>query len=84
MLRVVRVNLLSNAIKFTRRESQAKMDIGSAEGNKDEIVVFIMDYGAGLNRKYLKKPFGLFQRLHQSSAFVWAIINQAPPCSVRN
>jgi hypothetical protein len=38
MLRVVLVNLLSNAIKFTRRQSQAKIEIGSADENKDEIV----------------------------------------------
>ena len=69
MLRVVLVNLLSNAVKFTSRQPQAKIEIGSADGNKDEIVVFVRDNGAGFDMKYVKKLFGVFQRLHQSDAF---------------
>ena len=69
MLRVVLVNLLSNAVKFTRKQQQARIEIGSADGNKDKIVVFVRDNGAGFDMKYLKKLFGVFQRLHQSDAF---------------
>ena len=69
MLRVVLVNLLSNAVKFTSRQPQTKIEIGSADGNKDEIVVFVRDNGAGFDMKYVKKLFGVFQRLHQSDAF---------------
>jgi PAS domain S-box-containing protein len=69
MLRVVLVNLLSNAAKFTRKQPQARIEIGSADGNKDEIVVFVKDNGAGFDMKYVKKLFGVFQRLHQADAF---------------
>lgn len=69
MLRVVLVNLLSNAVKFTRGQPHAKIEIGCAEGNKDEIVVFVRDNGAGFDMKYVQKLFGVFQRLHHADAF---------------
>jgi PAS domain S-box-containing protein len=69
MLRIVLVNLLSNAVKFTRTRPQAKIEIGCADGSKDEIVVFVRDNGAGFDMKYEKKLFGVFQRLHQTEAF---------------
>jgi PAS domain S-box-containing protein len=69
MLRLVLVNLLSNAIKFTRRQPKAKIEVGCADANKDEIVVFFRDNGAGFDMKYVKKLFGVFQRLHQTDAF---------------
>jgi PAS domain S-box-containing protein len=69
MLRLVLVNLLSNAVKFTRGQTQAKIEVGCAGGNNDEIVVFVKDNGAGFDMKYVKKLFGVFQRLHQTGAF---------------
>jgi light-regulated signal transduction histidine kinase (bacteriophytochrome) len=69
MLRLVLVNLLSNAIKFTRRQPKTKIEVGCADANKDEIVVFFRDNGAGFDMKYVKKLFGVFQRLHQTDAF---------------
>jgi PAS domain S-box-containing protein len=69
MLRLVLVNLLSNAVKFTRLQPQAKIEIGCGDGSKDEIVVFVRDNGAGFDMKYVKKLFGVFQRLHQTEAF---------------
>jgi PAS domain S-box-containing protein len=69
MLRVVLVNLLSNAVKFTRGQPHAKIEIGCADGNKDEIVVFVRDNGAGFDMKYVQKLFGVFQRLHHADAF---------------
>jgi PAS domain S-box-containing protein len=69
MLRLVLINLLSNAIKFTRLRPQAEIEIGCADGNGDEIVVFVRDNGTGFDMKYANKLFGVFQRLHQSEAF---------------
>jgi PAS domain S-box-containing protein len=69
MIRIVLVNLLSNAVKFTRRQPHAKIDIGCADGNKDEIVLFVRDNGAGFDMKYVNKLFGVFQRLHHADAF---------------
>ena len=69
MLRLVLVNLLSNAVKFTRKRTQAEIEIGSVDENGDELVVFVRDNGVGFDMKYVNKLFGVFQRLHQSDAF---------------
>jgi signal transduction histidine kinase len=69
MLRLVLVNLISNAIKFTRTRPQAEIEIGCADGNGDDLVVFVRDNGVGFDMKYVNKLFGVFQRLHDSDAF---------------
>ena len=69
MLRLVLVNLISNAIKFTRTRAHAEIEIGCANGDKDDLVVFVRDNGVGFDMKYVNKLFGVFQRLHPSDAF---------------
>lgn len=69
MLRLVFINLLSNAVKFTRPRPRAEIEIGCAEGNEGEAVVFVKDNGAGFDMKYASKLFGVFQRLHQTESF---------------
>jgi light-regulated signal transduction histidine kinase (bacteriophytochrome) len=69
MLRVVLVNLIANAVKFTRTRSRAEIEIGCADGNKDEFIIFVRDNGVGFEMKYAHKLFGVFQRLHRSDEF---------------
>ena len=69
MLRLVLINLISNAVKFTRTRAQAEIEIGCADGNSDDLVVFVRDNGVGFDMKYVNKLFGVFQRLHDSDAF---------------
>jgi light-regulated signal transduction histidine kinase (bacteriophytochrome) len=69
MLRLVVVNLVSNAVKFTRLRPQAEIEIGCADGNSNEIEVFVRDNGAGFDMQYANKLFGVFQRLHLPEQF---------------
>jgi light-regulated signal transduction histidine kinase (bacteriophytochrome) len=68
LLRQVLVNLLSNGFKVTRRTDRPIIEIG-ARLEKDEIIYFIRDNGAGFDMRYADKLFGVFQRLHDATEF---------------
>jgi len=68
LMRQVWVNLLSNALKFTSKKEQATIEVGS-KSNKEEIIYFVRDTGAGFDMEYANKLFGVFQRLHSESEF---------------
>jgi len=69
MLRLVLVNLIANAVKFTRPRSPAEIEIGSLDQEPNEVTVFVRDNGVGFDMKYVRKLFGVFQRLHRAEAF---------------
>ena len=69
MLKVALVNLISNAVKFSRHRARAEIAIGSTEGQRDQIEVFVSDNGAGFDMRHANKLFGVFQRLHLSEEF---------------
>jgi signal transduction histidine kinase len=69
MLRLAIVNLVSNAVKFTRLRTQAEIEIGCVDGNRNEVEVFVRDNGAGFDMQYANKLFGVFQRLHLPEQF---------------
>jgi light-regulated signal transduction histidine kinase (bacteriophytochrome) len=68
MLRVVFQNLLSNALKYTRPRANAVIEVGSYQGDGED-VVFVRDNGVGFDPKYTGKLFRVFERLHSSSEF---------------
>src|SRR5260370_36607236 len=63
LIQQVFANLLSNAVKYTRRRGRAviEVDQSTIEG---QLVLFVLDNGAGFDPKYSDKLFGTFQRLH--------------------
>jgi PAS domain S-box-containing protein len=69
MLRLALVNLVANAAKFTRTRPRAEIEIACTDQKSDQLVVFIRDNGVGFDMKYVKKLFGVFQRLHPPEAF---------------
>jgi light-regulated signal transduction histidine kinase (bacteriophytochrome) len=69
MLKQVIANLVSNAVKFTSMRTQAKIEIGSVDVDKERVEVFVKDNGAGFDMRYVHKLFGVFQRLHLPEQF---------------
>jgi light-regulated signal transduction histidine kinase (bacteriophytochrome) len=69
MLKVALVNLISNAVKFTRMRRPAEIEIGCADGERNEVEIFVKDNGAGFDMQYRNKLFGVFQRLHLTEEF---------------
>lgn len=68
LLRLVLSCLLSNAFKFTRKSSQARVEVsGRRQGH--HIVYTVKDNGAGFDPKYARRLFGFFQRMHTEAEF---------------
>ena len=68
MLRQVFANIVSNAIKFTRPRDPAVIEVdGRVEGA--EAIFSVRDNGVGFDMRYVKKLFGVFQRLHTAEEF---------------
>ena len=59
-------NLIDNAVKFTKNQPKPKIEIGVRE-DSGKPVFYIKDNGIGVDPKYHKKIFGLFDKLDSSS-----------------
>lgn len=71
LMSLVLANLVGNAVKYSRARNPAIIEIGadvSANGS-NELIVFVRDNGIGFDMKYAHKLFGVFQRLHNDSAY---------------
>lgn len=69
LLRAVIDNLLGNAWKFTAKRKPARIEIGMAGEENGRTIFFVADNGAGFDMQYIKKLFGVFQRLHAQEEF---------------
>jgi light-regulated signal transduction histidine kinase (bacteriophytochrome) len=68
MIRQVLMNLLSNAIKFTRPRQEAVIEVGYLV-QLDQGAYYVKDNGVGFDMQYVRKLFGVFQRLHSAAEF---------------
>jgi len=59
-------NLVDNAVKFTKDQPNPKIEIGVRDDNGDTIF-YVKDNGIGIDPKYHKKIFGLFDKLDPGS-----------------
>jgi len=69
MIRQVWTNLISNGIKFTKHREVSKIEIGIIENATDGCIYYVKDNGAGFDKRYADKLFGVFQRLHSQLEF---------------
>jgi signal transduction histidine kinase len=67
-LKLLFQNLISNAIKFRTQNNQFEV-IVSAEENSDHWKFSVIDNGIGIEARYHKKIFGIFQRMHPKSKY---------------
>lgn len=56
-------NLISNAIKFRKKEGQSEISI-TVEEHDTEYMFAVKDNGIGIEERFFKKLFVIFQRLH--------------------
>lgn len=68
MVRQVWMNLISNALKFSSKREGPIIELGCHEEAK-ETIYYIRDNGAGFDKQYIHKLFGVFQRLHSTREF---------------
>jgi PAS domain S-box-containing protein len=61
-------NLISNAVKFRAADRPARVEVG-ARRQGDDWLLWVRDNGIGIEAKYLKRIFGLGERLHSTSKY---------------
>ena len=65
-IREVFQNLIENAVKFREKNRQLEINIGCEKSN-EKCVFYIKDNGIGVEKEYLSKIFGLFDKLDPNS-----------------
>ena len=65
-IREVFQNLIENAVKFREKDRQLEINIGCKKSN-EKCVYYIKDNGIGVEKEYLSKIFGLFDKLDPNS-----------------
>ncbi len=68
LIKQVWQNLISNAIKYSSKSEIKEIEI-KATRKAQEVIFCISDHGAGFDKKYVDKLFGVFQRLHSEEEF---------------
>jgi PAS domain S-box-containing protein len=68
LLKQVFVNLLSNAVKYTRPREVAVIEAGATTVDQQP-VIYVRDNGIGFDMTFVRKLFGVFQRLHTTREF---------------
>ncbi len=68
LLKQVFINLLSNAYKFTRRREHARIEVGWKD-QSGQPIYYVRDNGAGFDIQFVKRLFGVFQRMHRAEEF---------------
>jgi two-component system NtrC family sensor kinase len=66
LMRVVLENLIGNSWKFTVKVPAARIEFGS---DRDRLVYFVRDNGAGFDMTHAERLFRPFQRLHSTAEF---------------
>ncbi|MCZ2497378.1 two-component sensor histidine kinase [Xylophilus sp. Kf1] len=61
--------LLSNALKFTRKKTDARINVFWQTGADGRTEFVVRDNGAGFNPAHASGLFGIFERLHPQSEF---------------
>jgi PAS domain S-box-containing protein len=57
-------NLIDNAVKFMGDQKEPHIELGAKiEENRNEVILFIIDNGSGIDPRYKHKVFGLFEKL---------------------
>jgi len=59
------LNLIENAIKYKQADKDPEIKIGTrySDDNTKQFVFYVQDNGIGIDPRYFKKVFGLFERL---------------------
>lgn len=68
LLKQVFANLLVNAMIYTREGLKPEIEI-SAKRQDKKVIIIIKDNGIGIDKKYHRKIFNIFQRLHTQEQY---------------
>jgi light-regulated signal transduction histidine kinase (bacteriophytochrome) len=68
LMRIALQNLLGNAWKFTSKQPSASIEFGALT-QRNKMVYYVRDDGAGFDMGHAGKLFGAFQRLHSPREF---------------